>query len=37
VRVETHGGALTISWAGGDNAVWMKGPAQIVFEGQVEV
>jgi diaminopimelate epimerase len=37
VRVETHGGALTISWAGGDNAVWMKGPAQIAFEGQVEV
>jgi diaminopimelate epimerase len=37
VRVETRGGALTISWAGGDNAVWMKGPAQIAFEGQVEV
>jgi len=37
VRVETRGGALTIAWAGGDNAVWMKGPAQIVFEGQVEV
>src|SRR6266704_4941166 len=24
VRVETRGGALTIAWAGGDNAVWMK-------------
>jgi diaminopimelate epimerase len=37
VRVQTRGGALTITWAGGDNAVWMKGPAQIVFEGQIEV
>ncbi len=37
VRVETRGGALTIAWAGGDNAVWMKGPAQIVFEGQIAV
>jgi diaminopimelate epimerase len=37
VEVETRGGALTISWAGGDNAVWMKGPAQIVFEGEIEL
>jgi diaminopimelate epimerase len=37
VRVETRGGALTIAWAGGDNAVWMKGPAQTVFEGQIEL
>jgi diaminopimelate epimerase len=37
VRVETSGGALTISWAGGDNAVWMKGPAQAVYEGTIEV
>jgi diaminopimelate epimerase len=36
VRVSTRGGALTISWAGGDNAVWMKGPAQAVFEGILE-
>ncbi len=36
VRVQTRGGALTISWAGGDNAVWMKGPAQTVFEGEIE-
>jgi len=27
VCVETRGGALTITWPGGDNAVWMKGPA----------
>ena len=37
VRVETRGGALTISWAGGDNAVWMKGPAETVYEGTIEL
>jgi diaminopimelate epimerase len=35
--VETRGGTLTVSWAGGDNAVWMKGPAQTVFEGEIEL
>jgi diaminopimelate epimerase len=28
---------LTIAWAGGDNAVWMKGPAKKVFEGSIEL
>jgi diaminopimelate epimerase len=37
VRVETRGGALTVTWAGGDNAVCMKGPAQAVFEGSIEL
>jgi diaminopimelate epimerase len=37
VRVDTRGGALTISWAGGDNAVWMKGPAEAVYEGFLEL
>jgi diaminopimelate epimerase len=37
VRVQTRGGALTISWAGGDNAVWMKGPAETVYEGTLEL
>jgi diaminopimelate epimerase len=37
VTVETRGGALTVSWAGGDNAVWMKGPARSVFEGEIEL
>ena len=35
VRVEARGGTLTIAWAGGDNAVWMKGPANAVFEGTI--
>ena len=37
VAVKTRGGTLTISWAGGDNAVWMKGPAKSVFEGTIEL
>ncbi|MGQ0544771.1 MAG: diaminopimelate epimerase, partial [Betaproteobacteria bacterium] len=37
VRVETRGGALTVAWAGGDNAVWMKGPAQAVFDGTMDI
>jgi diaminopimelate epimerase len=37
VSVAARGGTLTVSWAGGDNAVWMKGPAKSVFEGQVEL
>jgi diaminopimelate epimerase len=37
VAVETRGGTLTVSWAGGDNAVWMKGPASSVFEGEIEL
>jgi diaminopimelate epimerase len=37
VQVQTRGGALTISWAGGDNAVWMKGPAETVYEGTIDL
>jgi diaminopimelate epimerase len=37
VTVVTRGGTLTISWAGGDNPVWMKGPARSVFEGSIEL
>jgi diaminopimelate epimerase len=37
VAVEARGGRLTVYWAGGDNAVWMKGPARSVFEGEIEL
>ena len=37
VTVEARGGTLTVSWAGGDNAVFMKGPAVTVFEGTLEL
>jgi diaminopimelate epimerase len=36
IQVQTRGGALTITWAGGDNAVIMKGPAETVFDGTLE-
>jgi diaminopimelate epimerase len=37
LRVDTRGGTLTIAWPGGDNAVWMKGPAETAFEGTLEL
>lgn len=37
VDVETHGGLLTIEWAGGDAPVFMTGPAVTVFEGEIEL
>lgn len=33
VTVDLAGGALVIDWAGGDNPLWMTGPATTVFEG----
>jgi diaminopimelate epimerase len=36
VDVETHGGPLTIEWAG-SGPVFMTGPAVTVFEGEIEV
>jgi diaminopimelate epimerase len=37
VDVETRGGTLTVEWAGGDRHVFMTGPAQTVFEGEIEL
>ncbi len=37
VDVETHGGVLTIEWAGGDAPVFMTGPAVTVFEGEIDL
>lgn len=37
VDVETRGGTLTISWAGGSSPVFMTGPAVTVFEGSIDV
>jgi diaminopimelate epimerase len=37
VTVHTHGGVLTISWAGGDAPLLMAGPAATVFEGEIEL
>ncbi len=38
VDVHTRGGLLTIEWAGDDDAhVLMTGPAETVFEGEIEL
>lgn len=37
VKVSTHGGELTIAWAGGTSAVMLTGPAVTVFEGEIEI
>lgn len=37
VCVELPGGKLIINWAGRGQAVFMKGPAISVFEGQIEL
>lgn len=37
VNVEMLGGKLHIAWAGENQPVWMTGPAQIVFDGEVEL
>jgi diaminopimelate epimerase len=35
--VATRGGQLTIVWGGAENAIYMTGPAQTVFEGEIEI
>ncbi len=37
VRVSTHGGELTIRWAGGSEPVLMTGPAETVYEGSLNI
>ena len=37
VDVQTRGGTLTIEWAGGASSVSMTGPAQTVFEGEIDL
>ena len=37
VDVQTHGGVLTIVWAGGNAPVMMTGPATTVFRGDIEI
>lgn len=35
VDVHTHGGLLTIAWAGAGQPVRMTGPAEFVFDGEI--
>jgi diaminopimelate epimerase len=37
VQVQTHGGVLTIAWAGMGAPVWMTGPATTVFQGEIDL
>ena len=37
VDVDTRGGRLTIEWASDASHVFMTGPAQTVFEGEIEL
>jgi len=37
VSVHTRGGSLVIEWAGKDQPVSMTGPAETVFEGEIEL
>ena len=37
VDVATRGGTLTIDWLGGDSNLLMTGPAETVFEGEIEL
>jgi len=37
VEVHTRGGRLRIEWAGGTSAVYMTGPAETVFQGEIEL
>ena len=37
VEVQARGGQLRIEWAGGESHVFMTGPAETVFEGEIEL
>jgi diaminopimelate epimerase len=37
VSVHTRGGDLVVEWAGKNQPVYMTGPAETVFEGEIEI
>jgi diaminopimelate epimerase len=37
VRVQVRGGELRVNWAGPGEPIWLTGPAEVSFEGHVEV
>jgi diaminopimelate epimerase len=37
VRVDLPGGRLTVNWPGPGQPIWLTGPAETAFEGQVDV
>jgi diaminopimelate epimerase len=37
VRVDVPGGRLIVQWPGPGEPIWLTGPAETAFEGQVEL
>jgi len=37
VQVDLPGGTLFVSWAGGNNPLWLEGPAEVSFTGHFEL
>ena len=37
VTVDLPGGKLSVSWTGGEDAVWLSGPVETVFQGKVNL
>jgi diaminopimelate epimerase len=37
VRVHARGGELRVNWDGPGRSIWLTGPAEIAFEGRVEL
>jgi diaminopimelate epimerase len=37
VRVDLNGGSLNLEWAGEGASIWMTGPAEAVYEGEIEI
>jgi diaminopimelate epimerase len=37
VQVQLPGGTLDIRWEGPGQPLWMSGPAEVVFEGHVDI
>ena len=37
VKVDLLGGSLEVTWQGGSSSLWMRGPAEWVFEGTIEL
>jgi diaminopimelate epimerase len=37
VNVRVRGGELRVNWAGAGQPIWLTGPAEVAFEGRVEI
>jgi diaminopimelate epimerase len=37
VRVQVRGGELRVHWPGAGEHIWMTGPAEVSFEGRVDL